>query len=333
MKRINGLFEKVVDIENIRLADAKARKNKKSFGIELFDRNKEANLREIQRELEDGSYRTGEYEVFKIFTPKEREIARLKYEHRVVHHAVMNIMEPIWVSMFPATSYSCIKGRGIHKCLDDVRKALKDEEGTKYCLKLDIQKFYPSIDRARLMEMIGRKIKDKRLMALHSEIVNSAPTDKGVPIGNYLSQFYANLYLTYFDHWLKEEKRVKYYFRYCDDMVIFDSDKSVLHRLLSDIREYLDTELHLTIKSNYQISPVDVRGVDFVGYKMFHTHTLLRKSIKKALIKKRHNPRSVASYGGWAVHCNSNNLFRKTLKIELHDTFQSKTRKVTKIRL
>ena len=92
-------------------------KNKKSFGIELFDRNKEANLREIQRELEDGSYRTGEYEVFKIFTPKEREIARLKYEHRVVHHAVMNIMEPIWVKIFTRDTYSCIKNRGIHSLL------------------------------------------------------------------------------------------------------------------------------------------------------------------------------------------------------------------------
>ena len=328
MKKKKGLFEKVIDIENIRLADVRARKNKaKNYGIELFDRNREENINQLQRELENETYRTGDYEVFIIKTPKEREIARLQYRHRVVHHAVMNIMEPLWVSMFPANSYSCIKGRGIHKCLADVRKALKDTTGTRYCLKLDVQKFYPSIDREILLSIIGRKIKDERMMRLHAEIIHSAPGALGVPIGNYLSQFYANLYLTYFDHWIKETKRVRYYFRYCDDIVIFGDNKAELHKLLSDIKKYLELNLKLTVKKNYQVFPVESRGVDFVGYKMFHTHTLLRKSIKKGLIRKKDNPKSVSSYGGWAVHCNSVNLFRKTLKIELHDTFKRKTSK------
>ena len=213
----------------------------------MFDENYEANIIELQRELESGEYRTGEYEVFKIYTPKEREIARLQYRHRVVHHAIMNIMEPIWVG-FHANSYSCIKGRGIHKCLQDVRKALKDIEGTRYCLKIDIKKFYPNIDREKLIEIIGKKIKCKRTMDLHSEAIHSAPGESGVPIGNYLSQFYANLYLTYFDHWMKEAKRVKYYFRYCDDMVIFAPTKEELHRLLHEISRYLSDELFLTVK-------------------------------------------------------------------------------------
>lgn len=328
MKRKNGLFEQIVSIENIRLADKRARAHKaKNYGIRLFDENYEANIIELQRELESGEYRTGEYEVFKIYTPKEREIARLQYRHRVVHHAIMNIMEPIWVGTFTANSYSCIKGRGIHKCLQDVRKALKDIEGTRYCLKIDIKKFYPSINRDKLIEIIGKKIKCKRTMDLHSEAIHSAPGESGVPIGNYLSQFYANLYLTYFDHWMKEAKRVKYYFRYCDDMVIFAPTKEELHRLLHEISRYLSDELFLKVKNNYQIFPVESRGVDFVGYKMFHTHTLLRKSIKKGLIKNKNKPKSVSSYGGWAVHCNSVNLFRKTLNIELHDTFKRKTSK------
>lgn len=327
MKRKNGLFEQIVSIENIRLADKRARAHKaKNYGIRLFDENYEANIIELQRELESGEYRTGEYEVFKIYKPKEREIARLQYRHRVVHHAIMNIMEPIWVETFTANSYSCIKGRGIHKCLHDVRKAMKDVEGTKYCLKIDIKKFYPSINREKLIEIIGRKIKCKKTMDLHREVIFSAPNEIGVPIGNYLSQFYANLYLTYFDHWIKEEKRVKHYFRYCDDMVIFAEDKSKLHELLREIKTYLKDELFLTVKQNYQVFPVESRGVDFVGYKMFHTHTLLRKSIKKGLIKNKNKPKSVSSYGGWAVHCNSVNLFRKILNIELHDKFKRKAK-------
>lgn len=327
MKRKNGLFEKVIEIENIRLADRKARVNKpNNYGIKLFDEKREENLLQLQRELTEETYRTGEYDVFKIYKPKEREIARLQYRHRIVHHAVMNIMEPMWVAAFTSNSYSCIKGRGIHKCLNDVRKALKDEKETRYCLKIDIQKFYPSINRIKLIEIIGKKIKDVKMMRLHSEIINSAPGETGVPIGNYLSQFYANLYLTYFDHWIKEEKRVKHYFRYCDDMVIFAEDKSKLHELLREIKTYLKDELFLTVKQNYQVFPVESRGVDFVGYKMFHTHTLLRKSIKKGLIKNKNKPKSVSSYGGWAVHCNSVNLFRKILNIELHDTFKRKTK-------
>ena len=135
------------------------------------------------------------------------------------------------------------------------------------------------------------------LGTLHREAIHSAPGESGVPIGNYLSQFYANLYLTYFDHWMKEAKRVKYYFRYCDDMVIFAPTKEGLHRLLHEISRYLSDELFLKVKNNYQIFPVESRGVDFVGYKMFHTHTLLRKSIKKGLIKNKNKPKSVSSYG------------------------------------
>lgn len=328
MKRKNNLFEKVVDIDNIREADRKARRNKsRNYGIELFDKNRDENLLKLQRDLEGQTYKTGEYDVFMIHKPKDREIARLEYKHRIVHHAIMNIMEPIWVASFTADTYSCIKGRGIHKCLDKVRIALKDVDNTKYCLKIDIQKYYPSIDRGILLNLIGRKIKDEKMMMLHAEIINSAPGMLGVPIGNYLSQFYANLYLSYFDHWIKENKGVKYYFRYCDDMVFFSSDKKELHQLLSDIRYYLNSELNLYVKKNYQIFPVESRGVDFVGYKMYHTHTLMRKSIKKAMIRKRNKPRSMASYGGWAIHCNTINLFRKIFNTERNDKFKRKTRK------
>lgn len=148
---------------------------------------------------------------------------------------------------------------------------------------------------------------------LLDEIIDSA---NGVPIGNYLSQYFANFYMAYFDHWIKEVKRVKYYFRYADDLVIFSGDKESLHKLLAEIREYLEYHLRLTVKDNYQIFPVDARGLDFVGYKFFHTHTLLRKRIKKRFIKmlkNNKNDKSIASYKGWLLHCNSKHLLKKLL--------------------
>jgi hypothetical protein len=161
--------------------------------------------------------------------------------------------------------------------------------------------------------LLRRKIKDNDLLWLLDEIIDSTG---GLPIGNYLSQYLANFYLTYFDHWMKEEIRVKYYFRYADDMVILSGDKSSLHQLLSEIIEYLNTNLKLEVKQNYQVFPVASRGIDFVGYVFYHTHTRLRKNIKQnfaRMLRYRRNKQSIASYRGWAVHCNSKNLLKKLL--------------------
>ena len=197
----------------------------------------------------------------------------------------MNILEPIWVSIFTKDTYSCIKNRGIHAAAKNVKHILRtDNDGTRYCLKIDIRKFYPSIDHDILKMVIRRRIKDKRLLWLLDEIIDSVPT--GVPIGNYLSQYFANLYLAYFDHWLKEVKHVKYYWRYADDIVILALNKEVLHELLHEIRAYLRENLKLKVKRNYQVFPTNTRGIDFLGYRFFHTHTFLRKSIKKKLFRR-----------------------------------------------
>lgn len=232
----------------------------------------------------------------------------------------MNIMEPIWTSIFIDQTYSSIRNRGIHKVEYDLFKVLqKHPEETKYCLKMDIKKFYPSITHDILYEMLQRKIKDKKLLKLLKEIIYSA---KGVPIGNYLSQFFANLYLTYFDHWVKEELKCKYYFRYADDIVILGNDKNYLRNVLVSIKLYLKQVLNLELKPNYQIFPVESRGIDFVGYKFYHTHVLLRKSIKMRMfrlinlykqnkIDKDELNRRMRSYFGWMKFCNSKNLLRK----------------------
>ncbi len=318
MNRVGNLYDRIVDINNLLLAEKKARKGKtKQHGVILFDRHPQDNIINLHHVLNNKEYITSEYTIFTIKDPKEREIFRLPYyPDRIVHHAVMNILEPIFVSTFTSNTYSCIKGRGIHKCLRDVKSALKDEENTRYCLKLDIKKFYPSINHDILKQLLRRKFKDNSLLELLDEIIDSA---NGVPIGNYLSQYLANFYLTYFDHWLKENKRVKYYFRYCDDLVIFGSNKEELHNLLKDIVVYLHENLKLQVKGNYQVFPVDSRGVDFVGYKCYHTHIVLRKSIKKRfirMIKHNDNIKSRASYNGWLVHCDSINLQKKYLTNE-----------------
>lgn len=315
MKRFNNLYEKISSLENLELADILARKGKANqYGVRAHDKSRDKNILSLQSLLKNRIYKTSAYTTFKIYEPKEREIFRLPYfPDRITHHAIMNVLEEIFVSVFTADTYSCIKGRGIHGAANSVKKALKDTHGTKYCLKLDIRKFYPNIDHSILKRFLRRKFKDQDLLLLLDEIIDSAA---GVPIGNYLSQYFANFYLTYFDHWIKEIKKVKYYFRYADDLVVLSDNKPFLHQLLSDIRIYLDENLKLSVKSNYQIFPVDSRSIDFVGYCFYHTHTLLRKSIKKSfarMIALRKNLASIASYYGWAKHCNSNHLLKKLL--------------------
>lgn len=315
MKRINNLYEKIISIDNLIEADEIARKGKKrSYGVKLHDSKRGCNILELHNTLSEESFKNSEYSVFKIYEPKKRLIYRLPYyPDRVLHHAIMNVLEPIWRRVFIRHTYACIRGRGIHLALKDLKKALRDKEGTRYCLKLDIKKFYPSVDHDILKEIIARKIKDKRLLRLLSVIIDSAP---GVPIGNYLSQYFANLYLSYFDHFIKEEKKVKYYYRYADDIVVLSSSKEYLHSLRSDIERYFKKHLKLQVKNNYQVFPVSARGIDFVGYVFFHTHILLRKTIKKAFIKAVKKgavkgTSSYQSYFGWATHCNSKNLLKK----------------------
>lgn len=325
MKRVGNIFEKVISLENLRLADEKARKGKlHSYGVQLHDKNREANLLALHESLKNGTFKTSKYHVFKIYEPKEREIFRLPYyPDRILHHAIMNILEPIWVSVFNKNTYSCIKNRGIHACAKDVKHTLKkDPDGTRYCLKIDVRKFYPSIDHEILKTVVRRKIKDSRLLALLDEIIDSVPS--GVPIGNYLSQYFANLFMAYFDHWLKETKGVKYYWRYADDIVILAPNKDVLHSLLHEIRAYLRDNLKLKVKRNYQVFLVDSRGIDFLGYVFYHSHTLLRKSIKQKLCRRvaKLNKRKVAptkeqykqqicSWWGWCKYCGSIHLMNK----------------------
>lgn len=313
MKRINNLYQQICSIENLQLADAIAQMGKgKQYGVIRHNKNAEANILKLNEMLVNKTFRTSAYTTFKVYEPKEREVFRLPYfPDRIVHHAIMNILEPIFVAMFTADTYSCIKGRGVHKAARAIRSALKDEANTQYCLKLDITKFYPSINHQILKDLLLRKFKDCDLLSLLFEIIDSTP---GLPIGNYLSQYFSNFYLTGFDHWLKEKIGVQYYFRYADDMAIFAGNKAQLHEWLALIKDYLQNKLKLQVKGNYQIFPLDVRGLDMLGYRFFRKHTLIRKRIKQNFaraVKKRKGVATIAAYLGWAKHCNSKHLVKK----------------------
>ncbi len=322
MKRINNLYHRIYAEENIELADNKARKCKRTrYGVKKHDENREWDNFILALTLKNEEYQTSEYTTYKVYEPKERTIFRLPYyPDRITHHAIMNIMEPIWTKIFTKDTYSCIKNRGIHTLVKQLQNDLRnDPEGTIYCAKMDIKKFYPSINHEILKDIIRKKLKDKSLLKLLDEIIDSA---EGVPIGNYLSQFFANLYMAYFDHWVKEELKVKYYYRYADDIVILSNNKSQLRSWILAIKIYLTNVLKLKLKDNYQIYPVKSRGVDFVGYVCYHDHTLLRKSIKlkllglvkaykKKLISKKKLQLKLASYFGWMKYCDSKNLLKK----------------------
>ena len=324
MKRYRNLYHKIYDMENIRLAHKNAKKGKLHYSeVKMVEANSEKYFMKIHNMLRNKTFRNSEYEVFtKRCSSKERTIFKLPYfPDRIIHDCIMNILEPIWMKTLIVDTYSSLKNRGIHKGVKRIKKALKDRENTQYCLKMDVRKFYPSIDHEILKQIIRRKIKDKDLLWLLDHIIDSAG---GVPIGNYLSQYFGNLYLSGLDHWLKEQKQCKYIFRYCDDVVILHSDKKYLSELRKEISDYLGISLNLALKNNWQVFPVDKRGIDFLGYRFFHDYILLRKStairFKRKIrhIRKKHfllTPinilSGIMSYWGWMKHANCYRLERK----------------------
>lgn len=321
MKRYGNLYARLCAYENLEAAYQFAAKGKgRRDEVKEFAADLEANLRQIQQELVDHTYNTSDYSIFTKYEPKERIIYKLPFRDRIVHWAIMLVVEPIWISNFTRDVYACVKGRGIHPCLKKLRGDLDDDpQGTAYCLKLDIRKFYPTIDHEILKAVVRVKIKDPELLWLLDEIIDS--TD-GVPIGNYLSQFFANLYLSELDHLIKEQLRVRYYYRYADDIVLLAGDKESLHGHLVFINHYLHSERALDMKKNYQIYPVESRGIDFVGYVTYHTHCLARKRNKQNLARKVAALRKrgltddeirlkLASSLGFMQHCDSIHLINK----------------------
>lgn len=267
----------------MREADRKARKGKThTYGVRVHDKNREANILALHEALLTKTFKTSPYDVFTIFEPKERLIFRLPYyPDRIVHHAIMNVLEPIWVKTFTYNTYSCIKKRGIEGCARQVDKIIREFEGKPlYCLKIDIKKYYPSISHNVMKRLIRRKIKDADLLWLLDEIIDSA---QGLPIGNYLSQYLANLFLCYFMHRVNEVLKLDAA-EYADDITFFATSKEQLREAFKEIKRILEEELRLKIKGNYQIFPIaknrydrNGRALDYVGYMFFREQKLIRK--------------------------------------------------------
>lgn len=262
-------------------------------------------LLKIQKMLIDKSYRVSAYKTETINdNGKERVLYKLPYyPDRIIQWAIMLQIETIFNKNFCYHTCASLKGRGIYRAVRLSKKYTKKEVECRYCLKFDIKKFYPSINKRILKELIRTKFKDKDLLWLLDLIIDSYPDERGLPIGSYLSQYLANFYLSRFDHFLKEKLRLKFVVRYMDDICIYSDNKAHLHKILAQVRAYLNNYLDLQLKSNYQIFPTQTRGVDFVGYRFFGKFTLLRKSIAKnikakmkILNKKAHSAGDLCSF-------------------------------------
>lgn len=335
-------------MDNLRKAHQHAKKGKGWYKevIEI-DKNPDYYLKQIQEMLINHTYKTSDYDVFtKKDGTKERKIYKLPYfPDRICQWAILQVIEPCIINNLTSDTYSAIPKRGIHKALHNLQDAMwNDPEECKYCLKLDARHYYQSINHELLKEKYARMFNDADLLWLLNEIIDSITTaeiedltaiylleedvdpETGIPIGNYLSQYSGNYYFSSFDHWIKEQKHIKYYFRYMDDICIFGKTKEELHELRKEIDIYFKNELKLNIKPNWQIFPSFIRGVDFLGYRTFYNYTLLRKTtcldMKRKLTAIRQKVETgnmmnysewccINSYRGWLKHCDSFRLHQK----------------------
>lgn len=320
MKKYNDLFNRICTMKNFRIAYKNATKGKKHYTdvrrIEKYGRNNY--LRELLSEVKNNRYKVSEYTIFKIYSGhKEREVYRLPMKDRIVQHAIMNYLEPIFRETFILDTYSSIKTRGIHLGLKRLKKALRNGD-YNYYLKLDIHKCYPSLDKDVLKQKLSKKFTDPKLLNLLYIIIDSC--EKGVPIGNYTSQYFNNFYFSSLDHWAKEVKRIKGYFRYCDDIVILAKTKEELHKLFIEIKEQIEL-LKVKLKENYQIYNIENKGIDFLGYITRKNYVKIRKFTKQNFINKvskmdlnncsDKDINVLGSYWGILKHGNCKNLWLK----------------------
>jgi retron-type reverse transcriptase len=282
--RHKQLFEQVCSFDNLYAAARKALCGKRTRppGAAFFG-DLEKELVGLHQELSGGIYQHGGYHYFLIHEPKERLVAAAPFRDRVVHHAIVRVIEPIFENRFIEDSFACRQCKGTHAAM---RRALHFARGHRYALKCDVSKYFPSIDHEVLMGLVGRVIGDRRLLELLGRILGThadgeAPEwpaggglfdyrlrRRGLPIGNLTSQFLANVYLNPVDHLVKHDLRVKGYVRYMDDFVLFGDDRAALRACGAKIREKL-TELRLRMHPDkYRLVPTN-EGVDFAGFVVF----------------------------------------------------------------
>lgn len=274
MKRAKSLFNQIVDYENLRLAWLKARKGKTAKkSVQNFLHNVNENLQIIHDRMIVSPPVLSDYVQFKIFDPKERMISVVPFSDRVIHHAIMNVLEPVFERQFIFHTYACRKGKGTHAA---ARYAFKCAKKSTYFLKLDVKKYFDSIDHSVLKQLLCRIIKDVRCLSLLFCVIDSykvpfggelaSDREKGLPIGNLTSQFFANFYLSLLDHFVLEKVKPKAYVRYMDDIVIFDDSLLRLKQIFTRVSVFCSEKLVLSLKM-----PVFGKcrnGVPFLGWKL-----------------------------------------------------------------
>ncbi|MBR5296359.1 MAG: RNA-directed DNA polymerase [Parabacteroides sp.] len=324
----NTLYTSISDMRNLELAHINASRGKGWYPeVIRVNKNPQEHFREIQKMLWNKTYKTARYRIFtKNENGKVRNIYSLPYyPDRIVQWAIIQVIGPILEKHFIYDCYSSIKGKGPLLCANRVYKAMHyHPDETKACLKIDIHHFYPSINQSILKTQYARLFKDKDLLWLINGIIDSLPENDGIPIGNYLSQYSGNLYLSGFDHFIKEKVGIKYYFRYMDDMVFLHDDYQFLKELFENIKFLLKEKLCLDIKPNYQLFYTCDRGIDFCGYVINHDYMKIRRRTRDKYIKKskkyryekmnNHNRSSFYSYIGFLKHANTYNLQNKYSK-------------------
>ena len=307
MKTHNRLFQKICSFENLLNAARKAQRSKRfQADVARFNFHLEKELYWLQTELQTQTYRPGEYREFYVYEPKLRKISAAPYRDRVVHHALCNVVEPIFERTFIYDSYACRKGKGTHKAVD---RFTEFSRKNAYVLKCDIKKYFPSIDHEILKTRFRRKIRDTQVLWLLDLIVDSSNLQdyvreyfqgdnlltslnrrRGIPIGNLTSQFFANIYLNGFDHFVKEDLKCRYYIRYVDDFVVLDKDKARLHEVKAEMETHL-AQFRLKLHPHKcQIFPVK-DGTDFLGYQVFPTHRRIRPSSVRRARRRLHRLR------------------------------------------
>lgn len=334
MKRHGHLFEKIIDIENIRKAHHEASKDKGFYKeVREINKNPDPYFYKIRDMLLYRAYEIApsDYtQTEKVDKGKVRIIQKLDYfPHRIIQWALMLQVHDVFFKGLIRNTFSSLPGRGIHDAARRLHRDMQDKEATIYCLKIDVKQFYPSINHEVSSQQIQRKIKDPHVIWLCNVFIYGMLGGKGAPIGSLFSQWQGNINLSAFDHWIKETKRMQFYYRYCDDCVLLHHDKRHLQDLLKEIRTYLSGKLSLEVKENYQIFPSRVRGIDFVGYRFFGDYILLRKStaqnLRRSMGKLLNRCRkgivmtygewcSINSYNGWLIFCSGYNLSAKYIK-------------------
>ncbi len=292
MQRIGNLYEKIISFDNLLLAYRKAKRGSRlNQENARFAFHLETELIQLQYALETETYQPSPYRYFTTYDPKTRTISIATFRDRVVHHAIVNILEPVFERIFITQSYATRKEKGTHQAIAQAQHYMRTNE---WYLKCDIRKYFDSIVHTTLLKIIEQKIKDPKLIRLIAKILaNASPEGKGLPIGNLTSQFFANVYLNVFDHFVKETLKCNGYLRYMDDFLLFDNDKDVLKQHLNEIKKYLSETLTLQLKPTATIINQQSNGLSYLGMRIFPAIIRVRninlRRITRRIAAKKHD--------------------------------------------